>query len=201
MTRGPGKQFDPEVALARAMEVFWAHGYEGASLSQLLQHMGINKKSLYDTYGNKRSLFLKTLDHYNQTVIRGIRDRLLSPGSSLTHLEEFLQELVKIHGQAGSHGCMLGTNLADFDTNDPDMAAILRGHLHQLEDVYRLAIGRAQAAGELNPDLDPKAWARLLLCVHQGMVLIGRVVDQPSFLDSPAKTLTALLKHASIRQT
>jgi len=57
MSRGPEKQFDPEVALEKAMEVFWAQGYEAASLSQLLKCMEIGRKSLYDTFGNKRSLF------------------------------------------------------------------------------------------------------------------------------------------------
>ncbi len=64
MTRGPQKQFDTEVALTKAMEVFWEHGYEATSLSALLKNMGIGKKSLYDTFGNKRSLFLKALEYY-----------------------------------------------------------------------------------------------------------------------------------------
>lgn len=80
MTRGPCKQFDTEVALTQAMEVFRAHGYEAASLSELLKRMGIGKKSLYDTFGNKESLFLKALEHYAQATIRGIRDRLAAPG-------------------------------------------------------------------------------------------------------------------------
>ena len=54
MTRGPQKQFDTEVALTKAMEVFWAQGYEAASLSELMKNMGIGKKSLYDTFGNKK---------------------------------------------------------------------------------------------------------------------------------------------------
>jgi TetR/AcrR family transcriptional repressor of nem operon len=70
MSRGSEKQFDPDIALAKAMEVFWARGYEAASLSKLLELMGIGKKSLYDTFGNKRSLFLKALDHYTLTVVK-----------------------------------------------------------------------------------------------------------------------------------
>lgn len=67
MTRGPDKQFDPEVALTKAMEVFWARGYEAASLSELLKNMGIGKKSLYDTFGNKRSLSLR---HWSTMLAR-----------------------------------------------------------------------------------------------------------------------------------
>lgn len=194
MTRGPEKQFDPEIALTRAMEVFWAQGYEGASLSQLLQHMGISKKSLYDTYGNKRSLFLKALDHYTQTVTHGLRDRLARPGSPLGHLRSLFQEIQQINGQPGSHGCMLGTNLADFDTEDPEMAAILQGHLEQLERAYRQVISRAQAQGELDPNLDPGDLARLLLCVHQGMVLVGRVQPDDRWLAGVVRGLGSVLE-------
>ncbi|PSB60962.1 TetR/AcrR family transcriptional regulator, partial [filamentous cyanobacterium CCP1] len=116
MSRGPEKQFDPEVALAKAMEVFWARGYEAASLAELLEHMGIGKKSLYDTFGNKRLLFLKALDHYAQTEVKSIRDKLLAPGSPLENLEQVLKHLQQRHSLPGSQGCMLGTNIADFDT-------------------------------------------------------------------------------------
>lgn len=193
MTRGPEKQFDPEVALARAMEVFWAQGYEGASLSQLLQHMGISKKSLYDTYGNKRSLFVKALEHYTQTVTGPLRNQLTQPGSPLANLEGVFQDLQQIHGQPGSHGCLLGTNLADFDTEDTEMAQILKGHLQQLENAYQAVVVRAQEAGELDPNLDPRDLARLLLCLHQGMVLVGRVLEEESLLESTVRSLRSLV--------
>ncbi|MEM9005453.1 MAG: TetR/AcrR family transcriptional regulator, partial [Cyanobacteria bacterium P01_F01_bin.86] len=64
------------------MDVFWEHGYEAASLSQLLKQMGIGKKSLYDTFGNKQSLFLKALEHYAQTTLRDIKERLSAEVSS-----------------------------------------------------------------------------------------------------------------------
>ena len=122
MTRGPSKQFDAEVALEQAMRVFWSHGYEAASLSELLKAMGIGKKSLYDTYGNKESLFLKALEHYAHTTIRDMRTRLSAEGSPLGNLKQLLQSWQEMHGQPGSCGCMLGTNIADFNTDDEAIA-------------------------------------------------------------------------------
>jgi TetR/AcrR family transcriptional regulator, transcriptional repressor for nem operon len=117
MSRGPDKQFDRDVALAKAMQVFWARGYEAASLSQLLEQMGIGRKSLYDTFGNKRSLFFKALEHYAQTQIKSMREQLLQAGSPLANLERVLKTLLQVHSQPGSHGCLLGTSIADFDTS------------------------------------------------------------------------------------
>jgi TetR/AcrR family transcriptional repressor of nem operon len=193
MSRGPEKQFDPEVALSKAMDVFWARGYEAASLSKLLEHMGIGKKSLYDTFGNKRSLFLKALDHYAQTEVKSIRDQLLAPGSPLANLEQVLQNLQQRHSLPRSQGCMLGTNIADFDTDETEIASILCHHLQRLEDAYCTVIDRAQKVGEISSAINSRNVARMLLCTTQGMALLGRVEDE-TLLRSTVEATVMLLK-------
>lgn len=195
MTRGPEKQFDAEVALTKAMEVFWAHGYEAASLSELLRQMGIGKKSLYDTFGNKQSLFLKALDHYAHTTTRDLRDRLSVEGSTLTHLKSLLRDLQNMHSQPGSCGCMLGTNIADFNTDDEEISKVMRVYLQQIEDVFTAALTRAQAAGELSSATNPRNLARLLLCTAQGMALLGRVMDDDTVLEGVVEAAICLLEN------
>ncbi|MEO1403333.1 MAG: TetR/AcrR family transcriptional regulator [Cyanobacteria bacterium J06635_1] len=182
MTRGPAKQFDTEVALAKAMEVFWAHGYEATSLSELLKTMGIGKKSLYDTFGNKRSLFLKALEHYAQTTIREMRSHISTEGSPLENLKQLFLEWQETHAQPRSRGCMFGTNIADFNTDDEEIARVMRGYLRQMEDVFYTALARAQKAGELSSAINPRDHARLLLCTAQGLALIGRVMEDDTTL-------------------
>lgn len=194
MSRGPEKQFDPEVALEKAMEVFWAQGYKAASLSQLLEGMEIGRKSLYDTFGNKRSLFLLALEHYAQTGLKSIREQLSAPGSPLVNIEQTLKTMQTIHSLPGSKGCMIGTNIADFSTDDKEMAVILRSYLRQLEDAYCKAITRGQAVGELNLSVEARDLARMLLCTTQGMALMGRVLDDESLLESVVKSTLTLLK-------
>ena len=193
MTRGPDKQFDTEVALEQAMKVFWAHGYEAASLSELLKNMGIGKKSLYDTFGNKQSLFLKALEHYAHTTLRDIRDRLSAEGSPLANLKHLLQDWQEMHGRPGSCGCMLGTNIADFSTDDEVIARVMRAYLKQVEDVFTATLTRAQTAGELQPETDPRNLARLLLCTTQGMALIGRVMENDTTLEGAVAAAMTLL--------
>ncbi|NEO68631.1 TetR/AcrR family transcriptional regulator [Moorena sp. SIO3H5] len=194
MTRGPQKQFDPEVALTKAMEVFWAHGYEAASLSELLKTMGIGKKSLYDTFGNKQSLFLKALEHYAQTTIRDMRDRLSADGSPLGNLTQLLLEFQEMHSQPGSCGCMLGTNIADFNTEDEAVAKVMRGYLRQVEDMFCTTLTRAQVAGEVNSTVNPRDLARLLLCTTQGMALLGRVMNDDTTLEGTVQAALCVLK-------
>lgn len=194
MTRGPSKQFDTEIALSKAMEVFWEHGYEAASLSQLLKQMDIGKKSLYDTFGNKQSLFLKALEHYAHTTLRDIRDRLSAEGSALNNIKQLLLDWQTMHGRPGSCGCMLGTNIADFNTDDEAVAKVMRGYLRQLEDTFCSALSRAQKAGELSPNQNPRDLARLLLCTTQGIALLGRVMEDNTTLKGAVQSALLLLE-------
>ncbi|MGF1491979.1 MAG: TetR/AcrR family transcriptional regulator [Microcoleaceae cyanobacterium] len=193
MTRGPDKQFDTEIALEKAMEVFWAQGYEAASLSELLKNMGIGKKSLYDTFGNKEALFLKALDYYAQTTLRDLRQRLLAGDSPLTNLKQQLLDWQEMHSQPGSCGCMLGTNIADFNTDNENIAKLMRGYLRQIEDIFCATLTRAQSAGEISSEINPRNLAQLLVCTTQGMALLGRVVEDRTFLEGAVQASLTLL--------
>lgn len=194
MTRGPGKQFDTDVALEKAMNVFWQHGYEAASLSELLRQMGIGKKSLYDTFGNKQSLFLKALEHYANITIGDIRDRLSADGSPLANLKRLLRHWQAVNGRPGSCGCMLGTNIADFNTDDAAIAQIMRAYLQQVEDTFAATLVRAQSLGEISPEADPRNLARLLLCTVQGMALLSRVMCDETMLKGAVDAAISLLE-------
>jgi TetR/AcrR family transcriptional regulator, transcriptional repressor for nem operon len=194
MSRGPDKQFDPEIALSKAMEVFWAKGYEAASLSELLEQMGIGRKSMYDTFGNKRSLFLKALEYYAQTTIKSMRNQLSASGSPLTNLKRVLWDLQKMHSLPGSKGCMLGTNIADFDTNDQEIASVLRSYLREVEDAFYRTILRAQELGELSQAINPRGLAQMLLCMTQGMALLGRVLEDETLLRGAVEGIIPLLE-------
>jgi len=194
MTRGPEKQFDTEVALEQAMKVFWARGYEAASLSELLKNMGIGKKSLYDTFGNKRSLFLKALEHYAQTTIQDMRIRLSAKGSPSVNLKQLLKDWHEMDSQPGSCGCMFGTNIADFNTDDEAIAKVIRSYLQQLEDLFTATLTQAQAAGELSSETSPRNLARLMLCTTQGMALLGRIMDNDPTLQGALEAMYSLLE-------
>jgi len=194
MSRGPSKKFEPEMVLSKAMEVFWARGYEAASLAELLQNMGISRKSMYDTFGNKQALFLKALEYYAQTNLRSIKEQLLASGSPLRNIEQLLQSMQVTHGKSGSKGCMLGTCTADFDTSDVEIAPVLRSYFNRLENIYCEAISQAQAAGELSTEADPRDLARMLVCTTQGMALVGRVLDSETIPTSVVLTTIKALK-------
>ncbi|NET62652.1 MAG: TetR/AcrR family transcriptional regulator [Symploca sp. SIO2E6] len=189
MKPGPEKQFDPDTALEQAIEVFLSRGYEAASLNELTTAMGIGKKSLYDTFGNKRSLFLKSLAHYNQQSNSRIRAILFDDsGPSIVHnINTLFAKWLESHSKDGSKGCLIGTSIADFDTSDEEVASALRRSLEQVEDVLTEAVAKADANGELNLKTTPRNIARTLLCLSQGVALLGRVMTSGDILESAFK--------------
>lgn len=181
MTPGPAKRFDPDAAVERARDLFWRRGYDGAGLSALEEALGIGRKSLYDTFGSKRALYLRALGCYADTVIQRICDGLERPGgSALGNLERVLAGLGRHHGSRESLGCLLGVAMAQADREDEELAEHLRGFLHRLEAAFVRAVRRAQEEGGLRADVRPRDVARNLVALTQGMALLGRVGVGPA---------------------
>jgi TetR/AcrR family transcriptional repressor of nem operon len=88
-------EFNREQALEKAMELFWAKGYNAVGLRELLQQMGIQRQSLYNTFGCKHTLFLEAVQHYGQTVVCRIKGQLNQPGSPLENLRCVLQKIAE----------------------------------------------------------------------------------------------------------
>jgi TetR/AcrR family transcriptional repressor of nem operon len=176
MTRGPDKQFDPEIALEKAMQLFWAKGYAATGLNELLETMEIGRKSLYDTFGNKRTLYIKALDRYSQTIVSEIYRALNNPDRpALENVRAVMRDLAAEHSKAMSPGCLLGVSMAQVRTDDAEMAAVLRKHMQRVERAYHKAFAMAQAEGDLKPTTNVRNLARLFMSAHQGLALIGRV--------------------------
>ncbi len=178
MSRGPDKQFDPEIALDKAMQLFWAKGYAATGLSELLETMGIGRKSLYDTFGNKRALYIKALDRYSQTIVNEIHRGLNNPDRpALDNVRAVMRDIAARNSKPMSPGCLLGVSMAQFRTDDAEMAGVLRKHMQRVENAYYRAFARAQAEGDLKPETNVRNLARLFMSTHQGVTLIGRVTE------------------------
>lgn len=194
MTPGPQKQFDVEEALTQAMKVFWAHGYEAASMSELMAAMGIGKKSLYDTFGNKRELFIKCVNHYAQHSLGEMHAHLNQPGKRITHLKSLFAGYQQVKKGECKHGCFLGTNIADFDTSDKEIASILLKNVQLIESLFTDVLQKAMDAGEIRNDIPANDLARQLLCIVQGVALLSRVADCASIPVSTFESFFSLLQ-------
>ncbi|MCZ6699449.1 MAG: helix-turn-helix domain containing protein [Planctomycetota bacterium] len=196
MSRGPDKQFDPHEALEKAMQLFWAKGYAATGLAELQEHMGIGRKSLYDTFGNKRQLFIKALQLYSDSVVRQIFSELNREGSPLGNIRRLMRTLQQRNSMPQSMGCMLGVGMAQCRTNDEEMAEVLRHHLKGIEEAFYKTFKRARDAGELHGNTNIRDLARLSMGIGQGLALIGRVQDAPAVPRSIVNAALATLETA-----
>ena len=169
MGMGRPREFDAEMALDQAMEVFWRHGYEGATIAQLTEAMGINPPSLYACFGNKEGLLKAALDRY--TKLRGVwMDEVVAAPTARAVAERMLMGIAdKQTDPANPPGCLLvqgGIACGTGSENVPFELAARRG---QNEDQLRDRFIRAKAEGDLKPTADPAALARYVSAVSVGM--------------------------------
>lgn len=193
MSPGPARQFEPNEVLARAAEAFRERGYRGTSIATLVDCMGIGRQSLYETFGDKRSLFLRAVAQYGDTVLDEVRTTLSAPGSPIENVKRQLVRWQRRHQRRGSLGCMLGVGCADFDLRDAEVAATLREHLAHIEDAFFDALVRAHAQDELPDHVDARALARTIICTSQGVALVGRVSEDGSLARDAVGGLLDLL--------
>ena len=118
--RGRPRSFDPEIALDRATEVFWRHGFRGASLAELTEATGLSKPSLYAAFGDKEALFLRCLQRYAQRYVAFQTALLDEETDTRRAVEGFLRAIVALQGDPKlPGGCMVVTGSADCGTAIP----------------------------------------------------------------------------------
>lgn len=178
------------------MRLFWKQGYAATGMSELQQQMGIGRKSLYDTFGNKRQLFIKCLQLYSDSVMRQMIRELNGEGSPLENVRRVMRNLQDIHSMPESIGCLLGVSMAQFNTSDPEIAGILCKNIERSENAFYNAFKRAQDRGELDRNTNIRDLARMYIGITHGLALIGRVQDDPAVTRSIVNAALATLKIA-----
>jgi AcrR family transcriptional regulator len=169
MGMGRPREFDAEAALDQAMEVFWRHGYEGATIAQLTEAMGINPPSLYACFGNKEGLLKAALDRY--TKLRGVwMDEVIAAPTVRDVAERMLMGIAdKQTDPANPPGCLLVQGGIACGTGAENVPFELAARRAQNEDQLRDRFIRAKAEGDLKPTSDPAALARYVSAVAVGM--------------------------------
>jgi TetR/AcrR family transcriptional repressor of nem operon len=188
------KEFDPDAVLQRALELFWERGYEATSMAGLVEHLGIARASIYATFGDKRTLYLRALDRYTQTRDPDPVEMLSQPGPVLPAVRA-LVEAYAAESVRDEHrrGCMVVNTAVELMARDPLAARQVEASWDTLETALTSALTRARAQGEIGAAKDPRALARFLLVMLQGMRVLGRAHPDPDRLrDAAAQALTIL---------
>jgi AcrR family transcriptional regulator len=174
--RGRPRAFDEDEVLERAVQVFWRHGFQAASMSELTAAMGLNKPSLYAAFGDKEQLYLRALQRYVERWIAERAEPLESAPDGRAAIEGFLRAMAAMFTDAAlPGGCFIVNGTADADSQAP--AAIqdaLRRALEAAEDRMKRRIERSLAGGELAAEVSPAALAGLYASVLNGLAVMAK---------------------------
>lgn len=187
------KEFDPDVVLDRALEVFWERGYEATSMADLVARLGIARASIYGTFGGKRALYLKALDRYAGTRDAAVVAALSQPGPALPAVRALIRQYADESVRDDRRGCLVVNTAVELGGRDPAAARAVEASWTTLEVALSSALTRSAAQGELTGDRDPRSLARLLLVLLQGMRVMGRTPTDPGRLRDAADQALALL--------
>jgi TetR/AcrR family transcriptional repressor of nem operon len=181
------KEFDPERALLKAMELFWRLGYENTSVEALMREMGIARQSLYDTFGDKRALYLKALAFYRDRTNGAMQRMLESTPSVKAGFAKLLYGLAHETREQHERGCLLLSANLQRDPRDTVVNNLLRDNQARVEVVFQSALRRAQKQGELSAKEDAAALARYFVVTIQGMRAIARLRSDRQALEQVAR--------------
>ncbi|MET8243066.1 TetR family transcriptional regulator [Streptomyces sp. NPDC005202] len=189
------KEFDPDAALESALELFWRRGYEATSMSDLVEHLGIGRASLYATFCSKHELYLKALDRYGQTHDPRLVRELSQPGPALPAVRAVVRRFAAEAAAEDTRecGCLVTNTAVELGPHDQAAARRVEHSWDHVETLLHSALVRAQAQGELPADRDPLTLARMLLVLLQGLRVVGKASSDPTRVRDAAEQALALL--------
>ncbi len=188
------KEFNPDDAIEKAMQVFWHKGYEATSMEDLLSAMDLNRGSLYDTFGDKRQLFLKVLDRYCTTVVGSKFSLLDQPGPALPTLRRFITGMIEgALADPQRRGCLIANTVMELAPHEKDIAGTLRQAQKTAEDTFFRVLVRAKQQGELNNQKDPRTLACFLTTMMQGTIVMIKAGAPAEAVNQAAETALSIL--------
>lgn len=191
---GRPREFDAEDALLAAMNVFWEHGFRGATYPRLEAATGLHRQSLVYAFGEKRILFQKALDLYAERRVGRVVEILRDTGPGWNRI---LRAFDAWRDDATRHvprGCLFVNAAAELGGLDPAVSARLSSARRRLVRAFESAIADAQSEGSIRPVLNPKALARHAVAVGDGIMLHARVGAAPKFATAILRSFLAAVR-------
>ena len=193
--RGRPRAYEPDKALARAMEAFWEGGYSGTSLDTLAERMGMNRPSLYAAFGDKEQLYLKALERYSD----GSRAFIKAAFEAEQPLSKALMQVytaaidVYVAGENGQRGCFSTVTAATAAATNPVVREAFAQGLKRLDGAFDARFRKAVSDGDLPTSADTKMLGRLATAIIQTLALRARSGEAKASLIATAKSAVEML--------
>jgi TetR/AcrR family transcriptional regulator, copper-responsive repressor len=193
--RGRPPQYDPDAALDKAAQAFWKNGYAGTSLDDLVIATGMNRPSLYGAFGDKRAIYLATLERYRDESRAKAKAMLADVPSLRVYLERFYQAALDIYlaGADGARGCYSIGTAATQAAVDPLVREFLADSIRSTDAFLADLMRKARQRGELSPRSDPTALSQLATATLHTLAVRSRAGLTRQELDAIAAAAIDLI--------
>lgn len=188
------KQFDETQALVSAMRVFWEKGYEGTSIHDLEQAMGLNRTSIYNTFGNKRAIFNRVMSCYKESVMASLFAELDNAPDIREGVRRLLNAALDIHfDKDNPGGCLVVLSVLESGQHDAESQLAMQQTLQDLKTALQARLSKAKKAGELAKDLDVGSTATTISTTMTGMMVMGKANFTRASLKKTINQVVSLL--------
>jgi len=174
------------------MQRFWAAGYAATSVRDLGNAMGLGQASVYNAFGDKRTLFTQCLDRYLDANMRARIARVEKTLPPRQAIETFLTEIVE-RSLESRLGCLLANAALEVAPHDPDIADVVAERMGELEAFFRRCVIAGQQDGSISPDADAAAVAQLLLTTVMGLRVLARGYPKQAVLEGAVGQALSIL--------
>lgn len=168
------QEFDREETLTKAMQVFWQKGYKATSMKDLVNKMGIQPGSIYNTFGDKHTLFIEAVKYYGDVITTNAIKTLRENGSPTANLKQFFNEFVERPMDKKCIGCLVVNSVVELAPHDREAEKIVKSILNKIESAFYDCLKRAKDLGEISKDKNIKALSRYLVSSTHGLLITGK---------------------------
>ncbi|MBX2830042.1 MAG: TetR/AcrR family transcriptional regulator [Rhodospirillales bacterium] len=188
------RAFDEESVLDNAMNIFWSKGFESTSVQDLVDQTGLNRASMYASFGDKKALFLRVLDHYSQKISAKRFADLREIEDGRKAIEKTFRDAAKNGCAEGRHkGCLIVNSGMELAPHDPETAAIAHQAFRRVEDMFSAALTRGIKQGSIAKDKNVRALSRFFAGSIQGVQMMSRRGADTETLNDFTNTILAAL--------
>lgn len=188
------KKFDQDIVLQKAMELFWKKGYHDTSIQDLINFLGINRASLYDTFGGKKKLFEKALKFYRDDACQGLAAYLDTQEDVREALRQVFQKIIMDdQSDPDRKGCFVVNTTTEMLPEDPSFQATLVYHRQFIVNLFYNFLKKGQEQGQFSAEKDIQLIASLLYTLMTGLRVIAKTQSDPSESFASVEAVLSLL--------
>ena len=180
------KEFDEAEVLDQALELFRARGFKHTSFSDLVDELGVSRQSLYDTYGDKQTLYQTALKRYLDRSLDGLRRKLDDPAPIRQVFGQLFEGMIAAQCDCGSPGCFMVNSMVELSPHDADTRALAQTHAREIEGLFASRLSAAQRKGEIAKSKDPVALARFFYHTILGLAVSSRALGDKQSMQQTA---------------